>query len=420
MTATKPDWRVALNKGDTVRVSTTYDTRNASWYEVMGIMETWYAEGHLPGAVDPFTTPVDWHGIVTHGHLPENDNHGGTGAPVLPNATRMLATVNRASTVDIKDFIYGQGDLSLVASGRRSRPSAAGTRSPSATSTRRPAATRTWPSTTRSPRAKAPCNKGTGIAYPVANGPVTFDSGELGYGPNGATAAAQPRDVEDAEEPGDRHLHVLLPDPPVHARVVPGGPITGPGLDELHITDPPERWKALGVAVGDDGVAQVGTIRLRFGAAQPAWRVRGLADGDLDGLTTLGSDAPAREPAPASAHPLGAVGVDHLVVASPDLDRTFAALERAGLERRRVREAGPNARQGFYVVGDGRPRGRGTGRAGRRRPRLVLGPRARGRGPRIVPPSASGHCSAARATPSSRAAGSPPCAVRPASARRSR
>jgi hypothetical protein len=99
-------------------------------------------------------------------------------------------------------------------------------------------------------------------------------------------------------------------------------------------------------------VAQVGTIRLRFGAAEPAWRVRGLADGEIDGLTTLASDAPAREPRPAAAHPLGALALDHVVVATPDLERTFAALERAGVERRRVREAGHNARQGFYVVGD--------------------------------------------------------------------
>jgi plastocyanin len=37
---------------------------------------------------------------------------------------------------------------------------------------------------------KAPCNQKTGIAYPLANGPATFDSGELGYGPPDATAAA--------------------------------------------------------------------------------------------------------------------------------------------------------------------------------------------------------------------------------------
>jgi plastocyanin len=38
---------------------------------------------------------------------------------------------------------------------------------------------------------KAPCNRATGVAYPLADGPVTFDSGELGAGPPGITAAAQ-------------------------------------------------------------------------------------------------------------------------------------------------------------------------------------------------------------------------------------
>ena len=28
----------------------------------------------------------------------------------------------------------------------------------------------------------APCNKGSGIGYPLANGPIKFDSGQLGYG----------------------------------------------------------------------------------------------------------------------------------------------------------------------------------------------------------------------------------------------
>jgi hypothetical protein len=108
--------------------------------------------------------------------------------------------------------------------------------------------------------------------------------------------------------------------------------------------------------VGPDGAAQVGTIGLRLGAdgdgGIAGWRVRGLAAGSLDGLATEASDAPAREPVGADAHPLGAVAVDHLVVTTPDLERTFAALDGAGLERRRVREAGPDTLQGFYVVGD--------------------------------------------------------------------
>src|SRR5207249_9435009 len=37
---------------------------------------------------------------------------------------------------------------------------------------------------------KDPCTGSTGISYPLANGPVDFDSGDLGYGPSGFTAAA--------------------------------------------------------------------------------------------------------------------------------------------------------------------------------------------------------------------------------------
>jgi plastocyanin len=37
---------------------------------------------------------------------------------------------------------------------------------------------------------RAPCNRTTGIAYPLADGKVDFDSGELGFGPKGFTAAA--------------------------------------------------------------------------------------------------------------------------------------------------------------------------------------------------------------------------------------
>jgi plastocyanin len=37
---------------------------------------------------------------------------------------------------------------------------------------------------------RAPCNRSTGVAYPIADGKVTFDSGELGYGPAIGTPAA--------------------------------------------------------------------------------------------------------------------------------------------------------------------------------------------------------------------------------------
>ena len=45
MTATPPDWRVAVRAGDTLSVSATYESSRASWYESMGIMVVWAADG---------------------------------------------------------------------------------------------------------------------------------------------------------------------------------------------------------------------------------------------------------------------------------------------------------------------------------------------------------------------------------------
>ena len=66
---------------------------------------------------------------------------------------------------------------------------------------------------------KAPCNRATGIAYPLADGEVQFESGTLGTAAPPATGALQ---WTTPVEPRARHLHVLLPDPPVHARCLPG------------------------------------------------------------------------------------------------------------------------------------------------------------------------------------------------------
>ena len=52
---------------------------------------------------------------------------------------------------------------------------------------------------------------------------------------------------------------------------------------------------------------------------------------------------------PEVAHPNGAVAVDHVVAATPDVGRTLRALAAAGLEPRRVREAG-ETRQAFFVL----------------------------------------------------------------------
>ena len=92
---------------------------------------------------------------------------------------------------------------------------------------------RTTPST-RSRRARTPCNGTTGIAYPIANGPVTFDSGELGFNGKrqlpGAPAAGTDT-WKTPDEPAARHLHVLLPDPPVHEGCLPRGAADRAGPD---------------------------------------------------------------------------------------------------------------------------------------------------------------------------------------------
>src|SRR5438270_272743 len=57
-------------------------------------------------------------------------------------------------------------------------------------------------------------------------------------------------------------------------------------------------------------------------------------------------------PAPPARHANGVERIDHVVVATPRLERTLAALEDAGLEVRRVRDADPpTLRQAFLPAG---------------------------------------------------------------------
>ena len=185
-------------------------------------MVTWYAQGNRPEAKDPFTEGVDATGLLTHGHLPENDNHGGSKLSGLPDPTSMLSGPP-TKNVNIRDFMYGRGDLGLT--GMKGRPPVV-KRGKSLKFTNLdslPGRVAARPrSTTRSPRARRRVTAPPGIAYPTANAKVQFDSAELGYGPPTAHRGVQQARVEDAEEPPARDVHVLLPDPPVHARELQG------------------------------------------------------------------------------------------------------------------------------------------------------------------------------------------------------
>ena len=124
---------------------------------------------------------------------------------------------------------------------------------------------------------------------------------------------------------------------------------------ELEIGAAADAWRAVGFAVADDGVLQLGGVRIRLvdGAAGLAsWTLADAPDSAIaaiDHLVTSHGDPPA---APASAQPNGVFGIDHVVVYTPDLEVTCAAIAAAtGHELKRVREVGA-LRQGFHRLGE--------------------------------------------------------------------
>jgi catechol 2,3-dioxygenase-like lactoylglutathione lyase family enzyme len=115
-----------------------------------------------------------------------------------------------------------------------------------------------------------------------------------------------------------------------------------PSIDELEIADEPAHWSAVGFEV-EDGVCAVSRVRLRLAGRGPKRGILGWALGD-------GTSAKAAAP-----HPNGVLSVDHVVMLSPDLDRTVAELEEQGFDLRRRREGetpGGSTRQAFFRAGE--------------------------------------------------------------------
>jgi hypothetical protein len=112
-----------------------------------------------------------------------------------------------------------------------------------------------------------------------------------------------------------------------------------PTVDELFIADEPDAWRAAGFTVERER-CEVGAVRLRLegpgrGRGIVAWSVRDAGSLELDGLPTTASE---EAPAAGERHPNGVVSIDHVVVITPDLDRTTATLRDAGFDLRRMRE----------------------------------------------------------------------------------
>jgi hypothetical protein len=183
MTGTPPGWKVKLRRGDVLKTSATYETRRGAWWESMGIMVAYMADGG-PGK-NPFKTRVDYKGTVTHGHLAENNNHGGR-TTNLPDPRQLPDGVENPGNIDIVDFKYQFGDLSLPP--QTGLPPVI-----------RPGQTLNFRNQIDDQRriyhsitsCKAPCNRSTGIAYPIADGQVQFESNTLGSGVPPATGALE-------------------------------------------------------------------------------------------------------------------------------------------------------------------------------------------------------------------------------------
>jgi hypothetical protein len=134
--------------------------------------------------------------------------------------------------------------------------------------------------------------------------------------------------------------------------------VTEPGearVEWLTIAGDQQRWRALGLTVGGDGLVPFLFTSLRIVEGEPGvrgWALSGIdpAIRDIDGLPTTVIDA---SPPAIAQHANGAVELDHVVVLTGSLERTCGAIADAtGAPLKRVRELG-DTRQGFHRIGRG-------------------------------------------------------------------
>jgi hypothetical protein len=232
MTVTPRNWRVRIRAGDKLRLNAVYDAQQSSWYEGMGIVMAYVSPGDRSG-VDPFATervrvrvklgparssaahgssgqarfgyrwvqrlmPIQTEGPLTHGHLAENDHHGGEDISPLPTKAGPIV-----SNISIADFLYLPGDLSSA--GQRGIPRVRADQP--LTITNDDAIAGIWHTLTT---CKAPCSGAPGISYPLADSLPALDSTELGW---------VPPPTDGAEPVSQTTQYTIIPD---HVGLKPG------------------------------------------------------------------------------------------------------------------------------------------------------------------------------------------------------
>lgn len=145
-----------------------------------------------------------------------------------------------------------------------------------------------------------------------------------------------------------------------------GPPPLTPALVGLEVADDAASWRAGGFTVGADDTCRIGAVLVTLrgrdhGRGISSWTLTGIAGerAEIDGVATVAAGAGdgdgGRTSPPPAAHPNGALLIDHVVMTTPDPERTIAALEGAGLVHRRTRLADGYAqpmRQDFFRVGE--------------------------------------------------------------------
>jgi len=132
-------------------------------------------------------------------------------------------------------------------------------------------------------------------------------------------------------------------------------------VEWMTVAGDPASWRSIGLTVTDDGLIPLIGTSIRVVPDTDgergliAWVLSGAGHvgdpaSDIDGLRTDVVDG--ADPV-FTAHGLGASSLDHVVVTTPDLERTSNAIASAtGCELKRIRDLG-TMRQGFHRIGRG-------------------------------------------------------------------
>jgi hypothetical protein len=130
-------------------------------------------------------------------------------------------------------------------------------------------------------------------------------------------------------------------------------------ISELVVGGGAQNWALIGISFDLDNCAALGDVVLRLDTSQTpglhSWVLHGadVSILSIDGVVTAHEiDQSPRSASPQSDFELGVIGVDHVVIKTPDLMRTSDSLTAAtGAPLKRVRDAGNNVQQGFHRLG---------------------------------------------------------------------